>query len=83
MNRREFLRTACVATSVAVAIAASAAPGPERDYFNDAEFRREYRDGAVEIARRKMASDEQKRVKSGVETPFKVRERISTGGGFS
>ena len=57
--------------------------GPGRDYFNDAAFRKQYRDAAVKIAKRKIASDEKKRKESGVQTSFKVKERISTGGGFS
>ena len=72
-----------MAVSALVHCVALAAPDPARDYFNDEAFRREYRAGAVEIARRKMVSDEDMRVKSGVTTPFKVHKRISTGGGFS
>ena len=61
----------------------SAPAGPGRDYFADAAFRQEYRDAAIAIAKRKMSEDEGKRQKSGVKTSFQVRERLSTGGGFS
>jgi hypothetical protein len=53
-----------------------------RDYFNDEAFRREFRDAAIGIARRKKAWSEQRLARSGVKTPFKVRERMPTGGGF-
>jgi len=57
--------------------------GPSKDYFNDAAFRKRYRDAAVSIANRKIASDERKRIRANVKTTFKVKRRLSTGGGFS
>ena len=90
MHTKTHLKTFLAAMLAAAAGAAGAdaakqetVAGPGRDYFNDQAFRKEYRDAAVAIARKKMVSDEIKRQRSGVKTPFKVRERISTGGGFS
>ena len=68
-----------LAALVALMTPAAVADGPRRDYAADAAFVRAYRDGAVAIARRKMADDAAAREKAGI----RAAPRLSTGGSFS
>ena len=68
-----------LAALIALMAPAAVADGPRRDYAADAAFVRAYRDGAVAIARRKMADDAAGREKTGI----KAAPRLSTGGSFS
>ena len=74
-------KMACIVAAAFATFTANAS-GELRDYAGDAAFVRKFRDGALDIARRKMAECEEFRRKNADKMPKGLGRRIATGGHF-
>ncbi len=77
------MKTLAIAVACIAALSAPAAESPRlRDYAGDAAFAKKFRDGGLQIARRKMAECEGCRLNNADKMPKGLGRCIATGGHF-